>query len=419
MTTGLFGLAPASAHADVYSVFSCHDPGGAANAAAGWIGVKSGSGAVTNGCPANGGLTGVLALPRPEGDASATWTFGAPTGTRIVRFHARRATAGLAKSNQASDLAYVLETDTATLEKCAPSTESSCIADLTAPVAKEGLNGSFVRFRALCTNAGGLCSGPLSVDMTQANIGLQDLFGPTVANAKLLDDGDRSGVLSVGFDANDVGGGLYRTVIKVDGKPAQAAALAGAPCADVLPSDGDAYQFNVPVPCPRVLTGAKASIDVRTLSPGAHGVEIAVEDASGNQTAVYGPAEFPRANGVRGSTNANLQMWFVKGHRRVGSRFTSRLGTRVVTRGILRDENGRGIQGARIDVYHIRRGKPRLLKTGLKTRAGGKLTLILPLDVDTRSIEYAYRAVRPGPVTSRQTLRLNVRTRGGRPYYRR
>jgi hypothetical protein len=419
MTTGLFGLAPASAQADVYSVFSCRDPGGAVNPAAGWIGVKSGSGAVSNGCAANGALTGVLAQPRPEGDASATWAFLAPTGTRIVRFHARRTTAGLAKSNQASDLAYVLETDTATLEKCAPSTESSCIADLTEPVAKEGLNGSFVRFRALCTNAGGLCSSPLRVDMTQANVGLQDLFGPTVANVKLLDDGDRSGKLSVGFDAADVGGGLYRTIIKVDGKPAQATALAGAPCTDVLPSDGDPYQFNVPVPCPRVLTAATASVDVHTLSPGAHGVEIAIEDASGNETAIYGPTEFPRANGVQGSTNANLQMWFMKGHRRVGSRFTSRLGTRVVTRGILRDEHGRGIQGARIDVYHIRRGRSRLLKTGLKTRSGGKLTLILPLDVDTRQIQFAYRAVRPGPITSRQTLRLKVRTRGGRLYVRR
>ena len=89
-----------------------------------------------------------------------------------------------------------------------------------------------------------------------------------------------------------------------------------------------------------------------------------------------------------------------------------------MTRGILRNERGVGIQGARIDVYHVRKGKRRLLKTGLKTRAGGKLTLILPMDVDTRQIEFAYRAVRPGPVTSRQTLRLNVRTRGGKLYYR-
>jgi hypothetical protein len=412
-------LLPAPASADVYSVFSCRDPLGPVNDAIGWVGTKSGSGEVVNACAAGGALTAVLGQPRPEGDASASWTFMAPAGTKIVRFHARRSTAGLSKSNLASDLAYIAETDTATLEKCAPSTESSCIADLTQPIQKEGLNGSWVRLRAICTNAGDYCSSPLRIDTTQVNVGLQDLFAPTVAKVKLLDDGDSSGRLRVGFDAADIGGGLYRTVLKVDGKPLQAAATAAAPCADVLTSDADPYQFDVPVPCPRVLTAATAGVDVRTLSPGAHGVEIAIEDAAGNQTAVYGPTEFPRSNGVRASTRAKLRMWFARGMRSLGSRHTSRLGTRVVTRGILRDERGRGIQGARIDVFHIRKGTRRLLKTGLKTRAGGKLTLILPMDVDTRTIEYAYRAVRPGPITSRARLALSVRTRSGRLFHRR
>ncbi len=412
-------VAPAPAGADVYSVFSCRDPLGPVNAAVGWIGTKSGSGEVVNSCAAGGALTAMLPQPRPEGDASASWTFPAPVGTKIVRFHARRTTRGLTKSLLASDLAYILETDTATLEKCAPSTESSCIADLTQPVQKEGLSGAWVRFRAICTNAGDRCSSGLQVDTTQVNVGLQDLFAPTVADVKLTDDGDRSGRLAVRFNAADVGGGLYRTILKVDGKPLQTAAMGGAPCADVLASDADPYQFDVPVPCPRVLAGATAGVDVRTLSPGPHGVEIVIEDAAGNETAVYGPTEFPRANGENASTKANLKMWFARGQRRLGQRHTSRLGTRVVTRGILRNERGRGIQGARIDVFHIRKGKRRLLKTGLKTRAGGKLTLILPMDVDTRSIEYAYRAVRPGPITSSDTLRLNVRTRGGKLFYRR
>jgi hypothetical protein len=63
-------------------------------------------------------------------------------------------------------------------------------------------------------------------------------------------------------------------------------------------------------------------------------------------------------------------------------------------------------------VYHRRKGKKPLLKTGLKSRAGGQLTLILPQDVDTRTIEFAYRALRPGPITSRQRLHLTVLRRG-------
>ena len=112
-------------------------------------------------------------------------------------------------------------------------------------------------------------------------------------------------------------------------------------------------------------------------------------------------------------------MWFVKSRTRTRRSLASRFGTRVVTRGVLRTRSGRGIVGARIDVYHIRRdGKRRLVKTGLKTRAGGALTLILPNNVDTRTIEYAYRALRPGPITSRQRLRLTVRTKSGRIYHR-
>jgi hypothetical protein len=53
----------------------------------------------------------------------------------------------------------------------------------------------------------------------------------------------------------------------------------------------------------------------------------------------------------------------------------------------------------------------------LKSRAHGQLTLILPLNVDTRTVEFAYRALRPGPITSRQRLRLTV-LRNGKVFHR-
>jgi hypothetical protein len=249
-------------------------------------------------------------------------------------------------------------------------------------------------------------------------VGLQDPAAPVVSNVRVIDDGDRSGKLTVSYDAADIGGGLYRAVIQVDGTTTQTVALAPAPCSDVNPSDSDPYQFNVPVPCPATIAGAQASVDVRSLPAGPHGIQIAVEDAAGNATAIYGPVEFPRPNVTTGSSvttaevlRGQLRMWFVKA-RHHSRHYKSRYGTRVVTRGVLRTPEGRAIQGARIDVYHIRNGKRRLLKTGLKSRGGGKLTLILPLNVDTRTIEYAYRALRPGPITSRQRLHLTVLRKG-------
>ena len=187
------------------------------------------------------------------------------------------------------------------------------------------------------------------------------------------------------------------------------------------------------MPCPAAVTGAQAAVNVRSLPAGPHGVELAVEDAAGNEKSVFGPVEFPKLNaaiGPGGTGNSGssvgitqaealagrLRMWFVKARNR-GRSYTSSYGTRVVTRGVLRTRSGKGIQGARIDVYHIRNGKRRLLKTGLKSRSGGKLTLILPINVDTRTIEFDYRALRPGPVTSSQRLRLTV-MRKGRVFHR-
>lgn len=425
----LLVLAPTAASADTYLVTSCHDPLGQSNDAAGWVASSTPGGVTSNMCSsATGGLTAALPDAAPSGNATASWRFNAPAGTRIVRLSARRTTLGLAGgTTEQKDIAYVMATNGQTLEECSPAvTGSSCVAELTAPIDKQGLDGTYAEFRVLCTNAGRTCSRPLAVVASHLWVGLEDAIAPTVTNPKLLDDGDTSGRLRVSYDAADIGGGLYRTVVKVDGKVAATVPIAGAPCADIHPQDADPFQFVVPVPCPGTVTGAQATVDVRSLPAGPHGVEIAVEDAAGNETSVFGPVEFPRLNAATtaGSSvsasdalNGRLRMWFVKARNR-GRSHTSRYGTRVVTRGVLRSRSGRGIQGARIDVYHLRDGKRRLLKTGLKSRAGGKLTLILPMNVDTRTIEYAYRALRPGPITSRQRLSLTV-IRNGVVFHRR
>ena len=59
---------------------------------------------------------------------------------------------------------------------------------------------------------------------------------------------------------------------------------------------------------------------------------------------------------------------------------TSIYGTRNVTRGriVSCGAHPKSIVGAKIDVIHIINGKRHLIKTGLKSRPGGKLTLILP-----------------------------------------
>lgn len=290
---GLLLLSPAAASADEYLVTSCHDPLGQPNAADGWVPSSTPGGLTANTCAQNGALFAALPEPQPNGNASASWRFDAPAGTRIVRVQARRATRGLGPSSEPEDISYLMRTDTALLESCAPSPTSSCVADLTAPLDKQGLNGSYLEFRVLCTNSGRTCTRPVGVSATHMYVSLEDVLPPAVGNVRVLDDGDVSGRLRVGFDAADVGGGVYRALIKVDGKPTQAVALAPAPCADVHPADDDPHQFNVRVPCPAAVKAAQVTVDVRTLPQGPHAVEIVVQDAAGNETNVYGPVEFP------------------------------------------------------------------------------------------------------------------------------
>ena len=117
------------------------------------------------------------------------------------------------------------------------------------------------------------------------------------------------------------------------------------------------------------------------------------------------------------ATCGRLTMRFVRGTRNFGTSFTSRFGTRTVTRGqlVTCGSNPRPIIGARIDVVHVLPDDKRRRKTGLRTRAQGRSTLILPIDLRTRKIEYAYRPdLRSTRVTSRVTLRLTVKNRAGR-----
>lgn len=414
--------AASTASADTYTVFSCKGPTGIANAALGWAATPppSGVGHAVNSCPTAGPLSAFIDTD-PIGTASASWTFAAPADTRIVRFAAQRHTTGVAQgpAPQPNDVQYILATDQVTLESCAVSDTSSCVADLTDPIDKQGLDAGFVRFRVLCTNTGLSCPRPLRADFDTIQVGLKDVTAPAVSGVNVIDNGASSGVLAVGFGASDRGGGVYRAVVSVDGKPAITQALGDANCADANPADGDPYQFLLPVPCPAAVNGVVVKVDYRKLTPGPHGVEIAVEDAAGNSTSVFGPIQFPRINaenapstpaGVQRLLHGRLRVWFNRDHRK---RFKSIYGQRVVVRGVLRDRRGHGIQGSRIDVYHLRRnGKRRLVKTGLKTRAHGALTLILPLNVDTRRVEFAFRALRPGPVSSRQILHLTVMRHG-------
>jgi hypothetical protein len=108
------------------------------------------------------------------------------------------------------------------------------------------------------------------------------------------------------------------------------------------------------------------------------------------------------------ATCGHLTMYFGANH---ASSLTDTYGERQVTRGrvVSCGAHPEGIVGARIDVIHIVDGK-RLVKTGLRSRAGGALTLILPLNLTSREIEFDYRGKLDSlNVTSKRVLKLTVK----------
>jgi hypothetical protein len=133
---------------------------------------------------------------------------------------------------------------------------------------------------------------------------------------------------------------------------------------------------------------------------------------SSGENGRVGTSTGPRA------TCGRLEMHFVRGRAtNAGRSFTSRFGNRTVSRGrlVTCGANPRSIVGARIDVVHILPNGDRRRKTGLRSRAAGRLTLIFPNDLRTRRIEFAYRPnLTTTRVTSRVILRLTVRDRNGR-----
>jgi hypothetical protein len=118
------------------------------------------------------------------------------------------------------------------------------------------------------------------------------------------------------------------------------------------------------------------------------------------------------ANGVRGGNCARLKMYFAKNKKKA---IASRLGRRTVVRGRIVNCKGRSIVRARIDVVHVIKGKRKLVKTGLRSRAGGNLTLILPSNVKTRDLRFEYRGnLLSRKVNARSTLHLRVRNARGK-----
>lgn len=432
-------LVPATASAadGTYTVWACKGPSGSPAPVSGWTAAASLEASFSDAC--TGGGPFALGLNAgAHGGQGSQWAFVAPPGTRISGLNMLRLTQGFAGTANTSVSYSVVaggsapDNNTKDLERCVKDGDA-CQTELTAPVSKPGLDAASVTIGISCgLPAFAICANPVTTtSIAQATVTLKDLAKPAVANNRVVDSGESSGHLRVRFDAADQGGGLYRANTLVDGQPFSTLALGAYPCGDADPSNGDAYEFLHPQPCPASVAGAEVAVDHRQLPPGPHTIQTEVEDASG-QTAAVSVTQFPRVNLDGGGSGAGsdgggqrdyerlrratVKAGFVDGKKRSRTLEIKR-GERSVIRGRVADRRGRGIVGARVDVYHVTKdGKRRMVKTGLKTRTKGRLTYIVSKKIDTRRIELTFRALRPGPITSRARLSAKVMHKG-KPFY--
>jgi hypothetical protein len=116
-------------------------------------------------------------------------------------------------------------------------------------------------------------------------------------------------------------------------------------------------------------------------------------------------------NGTNASNCAHVKSFFAFGSgiaKSGPSKLTAARGGRHVIRGTVINCKGQAILNAKLDQYHIFGGR-RLRKTGLRTRAGGKFTLITPNNLTSRTIEFDYRPnTNSGKVASRSTVHITV-----------
>jgi hypothetical protein len=96
------------------------------------------------------------------------------------------------------------------------------------------------------------------------------------------------GLANLAYSAADIGGGIYRQKLVVDGKPVveEVADPNGGKCYDAMPGWGSPYEFDYTLPCAAKLDG-RISFDLNRISVGPHEISAAIEDAAGNARTIY------------------------------------------------------------------------------------------------------------------------------------
>jgi hypothetical protein len=309
LAVGLALLLCATAQAGTYEVWSCADADGKPVPADGWRSEGSGYfSSPSNDCAGGNGLYAGLngAFAHAANSETLTWHFQVAAPLKIASYRLWRAARvgptsynatpvyWMARQSNQYTGAYVVGP-----ENC-PGNGCSGLGDVNSHFAAANLvtEANLADVRDLFLNAG--CGGASGFNCTaedspdpdavylrmyRAAVVLQDDADPVYSSppaGSLIAGGTLAGPQGVSFSASDVGGGLARAEIEVDGRTVAQQSLCSRP-------------YTAVVPCKPAASGS-LSFDTATLADGQHTVRVLAVDATDTNTAAYGPFTITTSN---------------------------------------------------------------------------------------------------------------------------
>jgi hypothetical protein len=413
-------LAAPAADARVYGVHTCALPNGTpvaiGDAASGWKpSIRAGTTFMTldDRCPSRGGIYAHLGSA-PAYGAGGAWYYQPPPDTSLAGFDITWG--GTVSGGGEASLSRSDQPDPTYVERWpGPFGEHT--------VSAHGLDIASVAAIAACSFAQPSCGAdPVDFTIRRARMELNDLQAPTVSDVsgELVSAPLLRGTMPVRFNGRDVGGGLFRVVVTINGGMRAAGAVpdAAGRCRDPEPNDSQPYEFAYPRPCPLQVQG-EASVNTTALPDGTHMIGVYLEDAAGNRATLAAPALRTVQNGrgaVNGTNGGDGATIARRGRRRVTTSFGRR---RIALRGTL-TRGGQPVGGAVLDVLQrVRLRRAAYVKVGeVVTRPSGRYRIRAP-GGPSRTLRVAYRAHvnDTAPAASadvRQSVRGGLRLRARR-----
>jgi hypothetical protein len=416
-------VGPGSAEAAVYTVHSCKRPDGLPAGLGGWSRAFVGQNEESANYCGRGSywilfMRGVSS--HPSGDSNEA-VFTAPSGTTISSYEIWRAARVMKSSAFNYSYALMEGQHTRVIERCDGSkgcwyrgSSRNPDADINR-VARSGLQDVKRIWLSLACRSTTTCAklttdSPAKLWLHRATITLEDTSSPVIASppsGTLVNSSGRlTGVEQVSISATDSGGGVYEGMVEVDGRVI---------ARQILDSNGGRCQrpFTDAAPCKRSASNT-VPVDTRGLADGAHSLRLLVTDATGANTAVWGPMRIRTSNGScnptprAGGFRLRAAVLRRKGRRLVRTRsVTTRYGRRVALSARLLTPTGAPVAGAPVCVTWRARAAntKRRGNRVLLTDSNGRIAYRLP-GGPSRVVYFVHRT--PAGAVAR-SVRVNVR----------